>query len=168
MSHTVRATVCEWEVRTPTLGVRGEDGPSPSLDMTLSGRTPEGASLVVGVAGVVGVNTASADAEPSTSTIPASHLSILALLLSALSHSVFQFPNLFFSDRIFRPASAVATPFTWACSDIDVSEDTVLEVNDRIWVSWGMSLAGVGAPVNGGGGGSEKAVLIGEVAGDTS
>ena len=54
MSHAVRAIVVEREVRTPTLGVRGEDRPSPSLDITLSGRTPEGASLVAGVVGVVG------------------------------------------------------------------------------------------------------------------
>ena len=77
---------------------------------------------------------------PSPSTIPASHLSILTRLRSALSQSVRHPPSLFFNARIFLPASVVAAPFTCACSDIVEREETREEVKERRWASWGMDV----------------------------
>src|ERR1700678_1997037 len=97
----------------------------------------------------------------SPSPMPASHLSILIRLRSALSQSVLQPPILFFNARIFLPASDVAAPFTCACSEIVESDETSDVVQDRRWASCGMARAGVGGPTMDGTGRKES--LVGEV-----
>ncbi len=72
---------------------------------------------------------------PSISNIPDSHFSIFSLLRSALSHSDRHPPSLFFSARIFRPASVVAAALTWVCSEIVAREDATDVVKVRKWAS---------------------------------